>query len=72
MKIKEISFQNAHIKHDFDAENPSYDEDKATSSFLVKIRNHSMVHTCFGTHILQQNPMQLTKNLLYIKLRVVS
>ena len=32
MKIKERSFQNAHVKHDFEAEKPSYDEDKAWSS----------------------------------------
>ena len=40
--------------------------------FSVKIWNHFVVHTCFETYILQQIPMQLTKNLLYIKLRVVS
>ena len=34
MKIKESSFQNAHIKHDFDTEKPSYDKDKAWSSLF--------------------------------------
>jgi len=34
MKIRESSLQNAHIEHDFDAEKPSYDEDKASSSLF--------------------------------------
>ena len=47
MKIKESSFQNAHIKHDFDAENPSYEEDKATSSLFGQ--NKKSFH---GQHLL--------------------
>ena len=51
MKIKKSSFQNAHIKHDFDAENPSYDEEKALSSpFGQNLKSFQGSHLLWDPH----------------------